>query len=430
MSEIRIDLRSNATITRCWEPPPTIDSLKISAAEVRRNLRASVRTRIDATHAVSSDLSGGYDSTALCALAAETGPVLGVTAPSRDAASDDVVWARKAAAGISNIEHFILANRDLPLTYAALISPYFPSPDLPSIAVTGRARVLAVAGEAMKRGSRLHLAGHGGDHVISGLPTYFHDSIRRKPATSFARLRDFGMLCGWSTQDLLKALFERRSYRSWWNSQRIRKARDVDAREPSLGWGMPLVVPPWATHDALTYIRDGICEMAESADPVGRRGFQADLESILEGVRTARAIRQIGDSAGITIASPFTDDRVINACLATHPSDRVSARQYKPLLREAMTGIVPSDVLARHTKDDGSIDVVLGLAEHRDELQALWRDSVLAEMGLIDGDYLLRLCRTPSAPELQDGAMYSTIGCELWAKSALGLIKQRDDVNA
>jgi asparagine synthase (glutamine-hydrolysing) len=129
-----------------------------------------------------------------------------------------------------------------------------------------------------------------------------------------------------------------------------------------------------------------------------------------------RAIIRMAIGAGLPIAAPYFDDQVIDACLAVRPEHRVTAREYKPLLRRAMTNVIPDNVLARQSKDDGSIDVDYGLRRHSDELVALWEDSRLERLGLVDAARLRTLCAEPSSLELEDGALFSTIGCELWLR--------------
>ncbi len=109
------------------------------------------------------------------------------------------------------------------------------------------------------------------------------------------------------------------------------------------------------------------------------------------------------------MASPFLDDRVIEACLAVRPSERVTPWQYKPLLTTAMSGIVPDACLRRTNKAAASMDAANGLREHRADLLALWEGSRLEQLGLVDGAALRRLAQRPATPGLRDAILYSTI---------------------
>ena len=96
------------------------------------------------------------------------------------------------------------------------------------------------------------------------------------------------------------------------------------------------------------------------------------------------------------MAAPYYDDRVVEAGLAVRPEERITPWRYKPLIVEAMRGIVPDESLARQTKANGSGDEDPGLRRHRDELLALFDDSRLARLGLVDAAALREFCAGPS----------------------------------
>lgn len=108
---------------------------------------------------------------------------------------------------------------------------------------------------------------------------------------------------------------------------------------------------------------------------------------------------------------------MIEAALSTRIDDRVQPHAYKPLLRQAMAGILPERLLARTTKGVGDLDLALGVREHATDLAGLWSDSRLAARGLVDAERLTALCDQPEAPELDDGALLTTVACELWLRA-------------
>jgi asparagine synthase (glutamine-hydrolysing) len=108
---------------------------------------------------------------------------------------------------------------------------------------------------------------------------------------------------------------------------------------------------------------------------------------------------------------------VIEAGLAVRPQERTTPWRYKPLIVEAMRGIVPEESRTRQTKANGSCDADPGLRRHREELLTLWEDSRLARLGLIDADALRETCTRPLPPELQFGGLDQTVACEVWLRS-------------
>jgi len=131
----------------------------------------------------------------------------------------------------------------------------------------------------------------------------------------------------------------------------------------------------------------------------------------------ARHLDQMAARMGVRLASPYYDDRVIEAGLAVRPEERITPWRYKPLITEAMRGIVPDESLARQTKANGTCDEDPGLRRHRAELLALCEDSRLGRLGLIDTDVLREVCTRPIPPDLQFGVLYQTVGCEVWLRA-------------
>ncbi|SFQ29457.1 asparagine synthase-related protein [Amycolatopsis rubida] len=101
-----------ARVERVWQPLPRAGS---PAGRLRRELAAAAKVRLDTAASLTSDLSGGFDSTALALLAASQArpgqDVTGVTVhPAGRASGGDLDYARLAA------QHAGLARRLLPLT--------------------------------------------------------------------------------------------------------------------------------------------------------------------------------------------------------------------------------------------------------------------------------------------------------------------------
>jgi asparagine synthase (glutamine-hydrolysing) len=133
--------------------------------------------------------------------------------------------------------------------------------------------------------------------------------------------------------------------------------------------------------------------------------------------RMSRQLDQTAGRRGIALAAPYYDDRVIEAGLAVRPEDRVTPWRYKPLIVEAMRGVVPAASLTRQTKANGSGDLEPGLRRHRAELLALWEDSRLGALGLVDATAVRAACSGPLPPALQFGVLDQVVACEVWLRS-------------
>ncbi|MEV3987694.1 lasso peptide isopeptide bond-forming cyclase [Streptomyces sp. NPDC049837] len=404
--------------SRWWTPPEPVRTLAAGAPLVREALSEAVGARTRQGGVVSCDLSGGLDSTSICFLADRSpARVVASTWPGRDPADTDLFWAEQAIRSLPDVEHVVHDADASPLVYDDLLG-IDDLLDEPTIGVMDRSRVLHHLPAMAERGSRLHLTGIGGDHVAWCSEAYYHRLLRTRPLFALRQLRGFKALWQWPLGATARALADSRPYSTWLADARCHLRDPLPATvATSLGWGMPPRLFDWVTPDAERAARRALNEAAESASPLHPdRGLHADLEQILSCTRIIRQWDRMAARAGVPMASPFLDDRVIEACLAVRPSERVTPWQYKPLLSAAMHGIVPDACLRRSNKAAASMDASNGLREHRADLLALWEDSRLERLGLVDGKALRRLAERPATPELRHATLYSTIAAEVWLR--------------
>ncbi|MGW0559885.1 lasso peptide isopeptide bond-forming cyclase [Streptomyces sp. NPDC003016] len=404
--------------SRWWTPPEPVRTLADGAPLVREALAEAVDARTRQGGVVSCDLSGGLDSTSVCFLAARSpARVVASTWPGRDPADTDLYWAEQAARSLPDVEHVVWDADASPLVYGDLLS-IDDLLDEPTIGVMDRSRVLHHLPALAERGSRLHLTGIGGDHVAWCSEAYYHRLLRTRPWFAVRQLRGFRALWEWPLADTARALADARPYGKWLadSSGRLRSPAPATV-STGLGWGMPPRLFDWVTPDAERAARRALREAAAHAVPLHPdRGLHTDLEQILSCTRILRQWDRMAARAGVPMASPFLDDRVIEACLAVRPSERVTPWRYKPLLTTAMSGIVPDVCLRRTNKAAASMDAADGLREHRADLLALWEGSRLEQLGLVDGAALRRLAQRPGTPELHEAILYSTIAAEVWLR--------------
>jgi asparagine synthase (glutamine-hydrolysing) len=142
------------------------------------------------------------------------------------------------------------------------------------------------------------------------------------------------------------------------------------------------------------------------------------LDRVHNGARLVRQDQQVMGGAGLTMAAPYLDDRVIEACLSVRLDERSTPWANKPILVKAMSDLLPSRILNRTTKTDGSSDHQAGLRRNRAELRALFEESRLAKMGIIDVDKIRSTLLGPYPPNLLPAALWQTLACEIWLRDA------------
>ncbi|MBL1083893.1 lasso peptide isopeptide bond-forming cyclase [Streptomyces actinomycinicus] len=403
---------------RWWTPPEPVRPLSEAAPLIRTALQEAVDARTRQGGVVSCDLSGGLDSTSVCFLADRSpARVVASTWPGRDPADTDLHWAERAVRHLPDVEHVIWDADASPLVYEDLLT-IDDLLDEPTIGVMDRSRVLRHLPGLAARGSRLHLTGIGGDHVAWCSEAYYHRLLRTRPLFALRQLRGFRALWQWPLGGTVRALADSRPYGKWLADAAGRLRGPLPPSVATgLGWGMAPRLFDWVTPEAEGMARRALLDAAATASPLHPdRGLHADLEQIRSCARVIRQWDRMAARAGLPMASPFLDDRVIEACLAVRPGERVTPWRYKPVLGAAMRGVVPEDCLRRANKATASMDASNGLREHRADLLALWEDSRLAELGLVDGAKLRRLALRPASRGLSEAILYSTIATEVWLR--------------
>ena len=413
-----LDRDGRTRSVKWWAPPDPVVPMAEGAPALRDALSAAVGARVRGRELVSCDL-GGVDSTSVCSLAARgAAKVVAYTAATPDPMADDAAWAARTVAGLGAIEHHVIPAEEMPLIFHSVEAGDDPL-DEPCTAAVDRERWLIIARRAAARGSHLHLTGFGGDELLYGSVAHLHTLARTNPRIAMRQLRGFAAKYRWPRGQLLRQLADRSSYPEWM----ARVADTLTAprpplHEPLLDWGFMPRLPPWATPAAAQMVREQICAETPTVEPLAdRRGQHRELETMRFVSRLTRQLGQMAARIGITLAAPYYDDRVVEAGLAVRPRDRVTPWRYKPLIVEAMRGVVPDESLTRQTKANGDCNEELGLRRHRDQLLGLFEDSRLARLGLIDAAALRETLMGPLPPHLQFGALDQTVACETWLRS-------------
>ncbi|WP_410534892.1 lasso peptide isopeptide bond-forming cyclase [Streptomyces sp. KL2] len=405
---------------RRWTAPEPSVPLAEGAEALAEALTTAVDVRTRGRSLVTADL-GGLDSTAICCAAARgTARVVAYTAETHDPLGDDAHWARRTVAALGNVEHHLVPAERIPLTYDGL-DTFDDRLDAPCLMAVDHRRRMSLLELAAHRGSTLHLTGMGGDELLMGCAAHLHTMVRTHPRTALRSLRGFTAKYGWSRREVLRQLLDRRDYPSWLKGvgQDLLRPQPRE-REPLLEWCVPPRLPPWTTPDAVHAVRERILAEAATVEPLaaGRgHGTHRELATMDLTSRFARHVDQMAAPLGVACEAPYYDDRVVETCLAVRPQDRITPFRYKPLIVEAMRGIVPEESRTRATKANAGMEAELGLRRHRERLLALFEDSRLERLGLIDASALRRWCDLPVSAELGSELLQPTVACEVWLRS-------------
>ena len=411
---------------RWWTAPEPELPLAEGAQALRAALTTAAEVRARTGRTLSCDLSGGLDSTPVCHLTAAAlhqrgEQLITVTTTNGDPDDDDPAWADIAATAMPNLRRIVIPPGDMPLPYADLLRPGLAD-DEPLLDPGGRADLERMVQMCRELGSELHLTGDGGDEVLEPEPSYLRELVRTRPWRAANHLRGYRALYRWSWRTTLRFWTDRRTYGEW-----LSTSADMIAAAPPTGGdtrdgpGHAYRLPPWATPDAADLLRARVRQTAAEAELLGATLSQhEDIEAVRMAGHDLRRINNLSLRFGLPRAAPYLDDRVIEACLSVRADERATPWRYKPLIVEAMRGLMPDEWLRRTTKADGTELHHAGMRAHRALLTALCDDSELARLGLVDPDKLRAHCTGMWASSLWPVALTRTLGLERWLRDLNG----------
>jgi asparagine synthase (glutamine-hydrolysing) len=336
----------------------------------------AIRSAARANEAPGVLLSGGLDSSYVAAKAAEVAPdLISVTAYTPGTKRMDERQYSRAVVerlGIRSVEFDATECWSLSSRY--LDTEKFDDPTHP---MQGPA-VMKSCEKAAEAGITVLLDGVGGDEFFTGDADYLAQLASRGHLIhAAAEARAWARASGVSLRKLLKLCVASpmlpSGARSAWRGAR--------------GLGVPSPTPAWLRRDAMESLGLAEALALPSSLSVWARGprhsilwslYMAELVPIISWWQRHAALPN-----GIESRSPMWDLRVIEFMLRTPQWVHRSGGQPKMLLRGAMEGRVPAEVIAR--QDKGVFDELMNEGLIRQE-NARARDAIVH--GLADLDYI------------------------------------------
>jgi asparagine synthase (glutamine-hydrolysing) len=394
-----------------WRITPT-DSKPISPGELRDLLIDATRRRLMSDVPLGVLLSGGVDSNAVLALMREAGAstVASFTIGFTDSVYDERRWARIAADRFGT-EHFeVVVGPDDFIKSLPRLAWYRDEP----IAEPSEIPLLLLA-EFAGQHVKVVLTGDGGDEVFGGYPKYRAERLLNigGPAAAVA-LRAAGRIA-----------------RSRPTHRRLGRAIETLAvRNPLLRWASwfrtfapaeleRILVPELhesASPERLTTpLRDHLQPYAESR--AGDRLLLGDLLTYLPDNMLARGDKVLM-AASVEGRMPLLDYRIVERAVALPISARAGLLSAKAVLRKAIAGLVPSEIL-RQPKRGFPVPVARFLLEDPTRsLQNLLLSERTLSRGLYQPNGLQRLVQADGSAGTDFELKLFTLGMlELWLRT-------------
>jgi asparagine synthase (glutamine-hydrolysing) len=377
---------------RHWSPPPMEHRADIgfdeAASTLRTLLERSVAERISPGGETSIWLSGGWDSTAVFGigqslLRAQGGsrslhPVSMSYPPGDPGREDELI---SAVAAFWGVPVRWVDIRDVP--FLSRIEESAAERDDPF------AHPFEMWNRMLARGSRavgahVALEGVGGDQLFQVSHVYLADLLRTGRWWTLAReWRENGMhdtgfrnFFRWAIQPVLPA-------------PALRVAELLRGGRPLVGY-LERRPPSWLARGFLE--RHQLAERERAAAPQRTSGSCVVHETTWYLTyryfpRVFGTVSAFALDEGVEIRSPLYDRRVIEFALTRPRWERSSGRETKRLLRAAVRGLLPDEVLAPRPARTGVTGgfFTRSMREHFPRMcDELRRESVLADYGMID----------------------------------------------
>ena len=413
-------------VDRHWNPPAfgtARGSFEDGAAELRELLIAAAAERMapEGAGATAVWLSGGWDSPSVFASGSEArrrGIVRGalrpvsISYPEGDPGREDELIA--SIASHWNVPVHWIDVDSIPLLGDAAAGAV--GRDLP-FAHTYEHWNGALAAASRAVGARVAFDGNGGDQLFQISNVYLADLLRGGRWRTLAReWREKGLRGGSGTFAqfaMLPAL-----------PLELREAiQDARGRERADYLERP--IPGWIRRDFARQHDLRGRERSRMPARAERSSWKREAEFYLTAPALPRAFAALSGFAlreGVELRSPLYDRRIVEFACARPREERSRGRETKRLLRQAMQGILPDDVLAPRTHRTG-ITSAYSDRRMRTEfplfLEEALREPLLAELGIVDPAEL----RRGWIRFLETGAnslkipLFLTLQVELWLRA-------------
>jgi asparagine synthase (glutamine-hydrolysing) len=329
----------SVTIDRYSRPGPLEPRTDVDEAELveecRARLRDSVRAHLLADVSVGVLLSGGVDSGALAALAAEesSDAVRTFSIGFEESSFDELAGARAVSQRYGTRHRELVLRPDAALLLPALADafdePFADSSALPTYLVS------KLAAEDVK----VALSGEGGDELFGGYYTYVADRLAERigPLASLAR----------PAIELLPASTRKASFD--YKAKRFVRSAHLAPLERHHGWKEIFAPDARAeltgrssTFDPVDTLRTRFAE-TEGHDPLTR------LQDVDFGVYLVDDLLVKTDRASMAWSLearvPFMDPVVANFAFSLPARHKVRGLQKKRLLRKAVAQLLPDEVV-------------------------------------------------------------------------------------
>jgi asparagine synthase (glutamine-hydrolysing) len=402
------------TVRRYWAPPTNETSalsFDDAAVELRRLLEESVRMRFMSDVPFGAFLSGGVDSSIVCALMAKLmdEPVKTFTIGFAGAPQDETVFARQVARHLGAEHREFIVQPDalaiLPSLVWNLDEPLADTSTLPTWAVSEMARQHVTVA----------LSGDGGDETFAGYETYRLAQAYAKVDRLPPALRKLAASAGAAAPGRWGSRFRRLALDAVERHARVMAIADLDVFRPLLS---PALRAASADEDPIRCLE----ARAGSFAPGDLRALlHLDLTTYMSDDVLAKVDR-MSMAHALEVRVPLLDHKLVEFA-ATLPFDyKLRNGTSKAVLKHAVRDLLPASVFTR-PKQGFAVPLEHWFGNRFDEVRGdVLSPEALRRRGVFDPNEVPALVAraTGPNPDVRAGRlMWALIVFELWARAFL-----------
>ena len=389
-----------------------------AVARFRELLEEAVRIRLMADVPLGMFLSGGLDSSAIAALMARMidRPLQTFSVAFKQRAFSELDYARQVAKAIGADGHEVVIDdedffgalprliwhEDEPIAHPSSVPLYFVS-------------------ELARRHVTVVLTGEGSDELLAGYGKYPRAMANWRAAGAYQLLPE--AMRGWVANSVVPRLPARPgriARRSFLAMPRTPEAMFFD-NFASIGLKRQQTLLSARVRAASTFAQAygasrAFFDAPGGGSPLLDRLLYADIKTYL--VELLMKQDQMSMAASIESRVPFLDHRLVEFAAALAPRMKLRGLTTKWILREAVRGILPPEILSRPKM---GFPVPFGVWM-KDRWQEVARDVLLdrrtRERGLTDPAAVARLIDAHATGQAEGGdAIWSLLNLELWYRT-------------
>jgi asparagine synthase (glutamine-hydrolysing) len=373
----------------------------------RELFRQAVERRLRSPFPVMAELSGGMDSSSIVCMADRILTTQGLGTPRLETVTyyntmepnwNELPYVEKVEARRGRAGSRIEVSSDDAFHFDSDVTHFMATPgSLHSSGKSGQefSQVL------QESGSRVLLSGIGGDEVLGGAPS---------PIPLLADLVTTGRLRALAIQLLAWALVLRKPFFSILAETLQPFCRIV---------GSSLLVPPWLCPAFLDENSDAVHGYPHRTRLFGPRpSFQANMGT-MEALRRQLASFPLSPKPAYHKSYPYLDRDLLEFLFSVPPDQLLRPGQRRSLMRRALAGILPKELLHRKRKAFVIREPLAAIAAQSARLREITKEMITGSLAIVDPRiFAATLDEVRSGGAVPLPSLLRTFGIERWLRNA------------